>query len=69
LQRVKLRPRLIRSACVLGAAALLAVSGASANGARKADRDCTWGASSVTATIVDGQLVESQPQTSGCIPP
>ena len=59
---------LIRSACVLGAAALLAVSGASARGTRKSDPDCTWGASSVTATLVNGQLVESQPQTSGCIP-
>ena len=51
----------------LGAAALLAVSGASAHRAQN-DPNCTWGASSVTATLVDGQLVESQPQTSGCIP-
>ena len=58
---------LIRTACGLGAAALLAVS-ASAGDARKRDANCTWGASSVIATTVDGQLVESQPQTTGCIP-
>jgi hypothetical protein len=30
--------------------------------------DCTWGASSVTAELVDGRWVESEPATSGCIP-
>jgi len=59
---------LIGLACALGAAALLAVSGASAQGTQKKDADCTWGASSVIATTVNGQLVESQPQTTGCIP-
>jgi hypothetical protein len=54
--------------CALGAAALLAVSGASARGAQEHDAACTWGASSVTATLVDGKVVESQPQTTGCIP-
>jgi hypothetical protein len=44
---------------------LLAFTGASASGAK---RDCTWGASSMTAEYVNGQLVESQPETSGCIP-
>jgi hypothetical protein len=63
-----LRHRLLRCACALGAIALLAVGGASAEGTTKADDSCTWGASSVTATVVDGQWVESQPQTSGCIP-
>jgi len=43
------------------------VAGASAEG-NKRDADCTWGASSVIATTVNGQLVESQPQTTGCIP-
>jgi hypothetical protein len=66
---VSLRRRLIHSACLLGATALLAVSGASAQGTKKGDDDCTWGASSVIATAVNGQLVEeSPPQTSGCIP-
>lgn len=27
---------------------------------------CTWGASSVTATFENGEVVESTPQTSGC---
>jgi hypothetical protein len=58
---------LIPLSCALGAAALLAVSGASAHRAQN-DPNCTWGASSVTATLVDGKLVESQPQTTGCIP-
>jgi len=52
---------------VLGAAAILSVSGASARSAN-AGEACTWGASSMTATMVDGQLVESSPQTTGCIP-
>ena len=29
---------------------------------------CTWGASSVVVEEVNGQLVESEPATSGCIP-
>jgi hypothetical protein len=65
---VTLRRRLLHSACALGAIALLAVGGASAERNRKQDADCTWGASSVMATTVNGQLVESQPQTTGCIP-
>ena len=64
-----MRRRPIRCACVLGAIALLTVSGASAERNRKNDADCMWGASSVIATTVNGQLVESQPQTTGCIPP
>jgi hypothetical protein len=61
------RRRLIRSVAVFGAAALLSVSGASARSA-KADEACSWGASSMTAMLVNGQLVESQPSTTGCIP-
>jgi hypothetical protein len=60
--------RFIRAAWALGAAALLAVSGATAGGTRKSDPNCTWGASSVIATTENGQLVEGQPQTTGCIP-
>jgi hypothetical protein len=29
---------------------------------------CTWGASSVVVEEVNGQLVQSQPETTGCIP-
>jgi hypothetical protein len=30
--------------------------------------DCTWGASSVLAQEVNGELVQSEPVTTGCIP-
>jgi hypothetical protein len=29
---------------------------------------CTWGASSVVVEEVNGQLVQSEPVTTGCIP-
>jgi hypothetical protein len=29
---------------------------------------CTWGASSVIVEQVDGQYVQSEPVTTGCIP-
>ena len=29
---------------------------------------CTWGASSVTAELENGEWVESQPETTGCVP-
>jgi hypothetical protein len=39
-------------------------------GAAPAQRgdDCTWGASSVIVQEVNGQLVQSEPVTTGCIP-
>jgi hypothetical protein len=40
---------------------------ASAAPAKRAD-DCTWGASSVVVEQVNGQLVQSEPATTGCIP-
>jgi hypothetical protein len=40
---------------------------AAAAPAKRAD-DCTWGASSVMVEEVNGQLVQSEPVTSGCIP-
>jgi hypothetical protein len=49
--------------CVL-AGLLLAVGSAPA---KRADA-CTWGASSVIVAEVDGQLVQSEPVTTGCIP-
>jgi len=48
-------------------ACLVLLLTAAAAPARRAD-DCTWGASSVTAQDVNGQLVQSDPATSGCIP-
>jgi hypothetical protein len=35
---------------------------------KKSNDDCTWGASSVVVESVNGQLVQSGPSTSGCIP-
>jgi hypothetical protein len=40
---------------------------ASAAPAKQADA-CNWGASSVIVEQVDGQLVQSEPVTTGCIP-
>jgi hypothetical protein len=49
------------------ALAVLLLTAAAAPAKRAAD-DCTWGASSVMVQEVDGQLVQSEPATSGCIP-
>ena len=46
---------------------VLLVAAASAPAQRSQD-DCTWGASSVLVQDVNGQLVQSDPVTSGCIP-
>jgi hypothetical protein len=48
------------------ACAVLLLTAAAAP-AKRAD-DCTWGASSVVVEDVNGQLVQSEPATSGCIP-
>jgi hypothetical protein len=48
-------------------ACLVLLLTAAAAPARRAD-DCTWGASSVMVQDVNGQLVQSDPATSGCIP-
>jgi hypothetical protein len=34
----------------------------------KQAEDCTWGASSMMAEEVNGQLIDSAPATTGCIP-
>jgi hypothetical protein len=46
--------------------AVLVLTGASAPA--KGSEDCTWGASSVMVESVNGQLVQSEPVTTGCIP-
>jgi hypothetical protein len=63
-------PRLLVSVTVGIAAvlAVLAVRSAQATGARRDQTPCTWGASSVSAEMVDGKLVVSPVATSGCIP-
>ena len=50
-------------ACLL----IVLTMAAGAAPAKQADA-CTWGASSVVVEQVDGQLVESEPATTGCIP-
>jgi hypothetical protein len=61
--------RLRVSACLLFAlVTVLTLSSAQATGAKRKLNDCTWGASSIRAEVVDGKLVVSPPATSGCIP-
>jgi hypothetical protein len=47
--------------------ALVLTVAASATPANRTN-DCTWGASSVVVESVNGQLVQSEPATTGCIP-
>jgi hypothetical protein len=62
--------RLLVSVCLVTAAlvGVLALRSTQATGARRDQAPCTWGASSVSAEVVDGKLVVSQAATSGCIP-
>jgi hypothetical protein len=48
---------------------VLGLAAAQATGAKKGRAECTWGASSIHAEVVDGKIVASEPSTSGCIPP
>jgi hypothetical protein len=48
----------------LVAASLMAVGSAPA----EPTEDCNWGASSVIVEQVNGQYVQSEPVTTGCIP-
>jgi hypothetical protein len=61
---------LLVSVCVVIAAvvAVLALRAAQAAGAGRDEAPCMWGASSVSAEMVDGKVVESPPATTGCIP-
>jgi hypothetical protein len=47
---------------------LVATVSAAAAPAKKQAEECTWGASSVVVEEVNGQLVQSTPEISGCIP-
>jgi hypothetical protein len=49
-------------------ACLVLLLTAAAAPAKRAVDDCTWGASSVMVQEVNGRLVQSEPETSGCIP-
>jgi hypothetical protein len=53
---------------IAAAAAVLALPSAQATGGRSDQAPCTWGASSVSAEVVDGKTVVSPVATSGCIP-
>jgi hypothetical protein len=53
---------LLACACLV-----LLLTAATAPG-KRADDDCTWGASSVLVQEVNGKLVQSEPVTTGCIP-
>jgi hypothetical protein len=57
------RPLMIILACLF---VVLTIAAGSAP-AKRADA-CTWGASSVVVEQVNGQYVESAPETTGCIP-
>jgi hypothetical protein len=50
------------------AVGVLALRSAQATGARRDEAPCMWGASSVSAEVVDGKVVVSPATTSGCIP-
>jgi hypothetical protein len=57
------RPLILVFACLL---VVLTVA-AGAAPAKQGDA-CTWGASSMVVEQVNGQYVESEPVTTGCIP-
>jgi hypothetical protein len=57
------RGLIIVAACFV----LVLTMAASAAPAKQSDA-CTWGASSVVVEEVNGQLVQSEPATTGCIP-
>jgi len=52
---------------VLACLAVVLTVAAAAAPAKQVD-DCRWGASSVIVEVVDGQPVQSEPATTGCIP-
>jgi hypothetical protein len=52
---------------LVACACLVLLLTAAAAPAKRSD-ECTWGASSVLVQEVNGQLVQSEPATSGCIP-
>jgi len=67
---VRFSGRLLVSVClvIVAVTAVLALSAAQATGARRDQTPCMWGASSVSAEDVDGEIVVSPTATSGCIP-
>jgi hypothetical protein len=63
------RPLVLLFACLLVVLTVAASAAPAKQSApTKGADDCTWGASSVVAEEVNGQLVQSEPATTGCIP-
>lgn len=58
--------RLLIVVCAVAAFAPIGGSAAAADPSPPAD--CTWGASSTVADLENGEIVASDPVTSGCIP-
>jgi hypothetical protein len=54
---------------VLACACLVLLVAAASAPAQRTGDDCTWGASSVMVEEVNGKLVQSEPATTGCVPP
>jgi hypothetical protein len=62
-------PRCRLVACLLiPLIAVTALTSAATGAKRDRTPTCTWGASSIRAEVVDGQIVVGEPTTSGCIP-
>jgi hypothetical protein len=68
-----LRARGRKLVTVIGALSAIAACAASAGGSTgqrsSGQANCTWGASSVTATYENGHVVVSKPHTTGCTSP
>ena len=59
----------MRRVLLLAALCMFAVLVVAASGAPAQKGDpCTWGASSVVVEDVNGELVQSEPAVTGCIP-
>jgi len=54
---------------LLACACLVLFLAAASAPAQRTGDDCTWGASSVMVEEVNGKLVQSEPVTTGCVPP
>jgi hypothetical protein len=52
----------------IATALVVPLGGAASAGEQPTAEDCSWGASSVVAEVRDGEVVVSEPATSGCIP-
>lgn len=57
-----------RSLVLLFVCAALVLTMAASAAPKKSTQECNWGASSVVVEQVNGQLVQSDPATTGCIP-